>query len=677
MIFQPSPRAQFITRRTYNRPLNPEGTQFETWEQTVARCIEHQRWLWERAQGHPLAEQQVVELLELQTLMLERKALLSGRTLWLGGTEISKTRECCNFNCAFTELSTVHDFVDFFWLLLNGVGPGFWPKPGSLNGFFKPVGKITVLRSEQTLDGWNTGARGIASNSETWDPVGKTWRIKVGDSAEAWAKSLGKLLAGKYPAEEIIIDLTEIRPAGVRLKGYGWLSQGDQKLAVAYEAIARLLSKRAGQLLTYADIHDIANWVGTVLSTRRSAQIAMHEYGQPGWDNFASFKKDMYEPSSYNPQREQSNNSLVFYQKPTRAQLTEIFRIMMDAGGSEPGFINGEAAKKRAPWFAGFNPCVEILLPKKGFCNLVTVDQAKFKDNLQALHRATYIVARANYRQTCVDLRDGILQDAWHQNNDFLRLCGVSQTGQERLQLSSYDKRVLKNYAVQGAYSMADELQLPRPKNVTTGKPEGTGSKIMDTTEGMHRPDAKYMINWVAFGGQDPLIPLLRAAKYAVVDHPSRPGDVIIALPSPAWEDIEFTTVDGLEINTESACSQLDRYKDLMDNYVEQNQSCTISYDPEEVPAIVDWLLHNWESYVGVSFLYRQKLPGKADAGVNEASMRTQAAALGYQYLPQQVVSKEAYFAYTEKLLPVDLDADTGDSLLEMDDCSTGACPIR
>ena len=36
-----STRASVVTRRTYNRPLNEEGTVFETWEQTVDRVIEH------------------------------------------------------------------------------------------------------------------------------------------------------------------------------------------------------------------------------------------------------------------------------------------------------------------------------------------------------------------------------------------------------------------------------------------------------------------------------------------------------------------------------------------------------------------------------------------------------------------------------------------------------------
>jgi ribonucleoside-triphosphate reductase len=52
--YVPSFRAQVLTRRTYNRPLNDEGTVFETWEQTIDRVIEHQRWLWRRALGRAL-----------------------------------------------------------------------------------------------------------------------------------------------------------------------------------------------------------------------------------------------------------------------------------------------------------------------------------------------------------------------------------------------------------------------------------------------------------------------------------------------------------------------------------------------------------------------------------------------------------------------------------------------
>ena len=82
----PSLRAQLITRRTYNRPTDDSGKHFETWEQTVDRVIGHQLWLWERASEKKVTYEGLEELRELRQLMLDRKVLTSGRTLWLGGT---------------------------------------------------------------------------------------------------------------------------------------------------------------------------------------------------------------------------------------------------------------------------------------------------------------------------------------------------------------------------------------------------------------------------------------------------------------------------------------------------------------------------------------------------------------------------------------------------------------
>jgi ribonucleoside-triphosphate reductase len=536
--------------------------------------------------------------------------------------------------------------------------------PGTLSGFQVPIKNIEFIKSQFTKEDWEAGRHGREENIETFEPISGKWTISVGDSAVSWAKAVGKLMAGKYPATTLVIDTSQIRSKGIRLRGYGWISAGDQPLADAMEAIARLMSRRAGQLLSFANLHDILNWIGTILSTRRSAEIVLCDYDSPDWEQFATFKKDHWLDGNH--QRAMSNNSLVFWKKPTQDQLTHIFQMMLDAGGSEPGFINGAEAKKRAPWFAGVNPCGEILLADKGFCNLVNihVGHADFLEDHAALLRATWIVSRANYRQTCVDLRDGVLQDAWHQNNEFLRLCGVSLTGQAmRPDLTGYDYRTIRNTAVSGAYSMAHELHMPLPKNVTTGKPEGTISKCYDATEGAHVPLAKYIFNNVAFGGDDPLVPILKAANYRVTDHPTRPYDVLACLPT-AWESVKFGRHGNLEVNSESAVIQLERYKTLMREYVEQNQSVTISYDPWEVPLIVDWLIDNWDNYVGVSFLLR-------------ADPTKTAADLGYAYLPQQPVSKEEYDSYVATLLPLDLDKDTGDSMVQVDDCSTGICPIR
>lgn len=680
---QQSVRAQIVERRTYLRPLDKNGTSFETPEQAWRRVIDHQRWLWERAKGEPLDLTELAELEELYQLFLDRKVTVSGRTRWLGGTDVAKEREASQFNCAFGEVQTVHDVVDTIWLLLQGTGVGFRANVGVLNGFTTPIPEIEIIRSEKTLpedaDGnpiSDPSVKGDPNNHEFFDKQTGVWHIRVGDSAEAWAKFFGKVMAFKGRATKLVVDCSEIRPAGYRLSGYGWISSGDAQLVKAIQGIFEVMNRSAGQILSAIDILDIENHLGTILSSRRSAEIALYEYGGPEWKEFAVAKKDHYERGM--PHRGMSNNSLVFYQKPTRRQLTKIFKMIEDAGGSEPGFINGVEALRRAPYFKGVNPCAEILLGDKSFCNLVETAVSRFNGDEAGLHRAHWLVARANYRQTCVNLDDGVLQRTWHELNEFLRLCGVGVTGivgwEHHEDPEAWED--LREVAHKGANGMADELGLPHPKLVTTVKPSGTQTKVFglegdELGEGAHKPLARYIFNRINFSKDDPIVAACEAAGYEVITNPYDETGRVITVPVE-FNNMEFETVKmdvngeerEVEVNLESAVSQLERYRMLQEHYVDHNCSITVSYDSSEVPDMIDWLLEHWNSYVGVSFLYRTD-PTKT------------AEDLGYPYLPAQPVDSKTFHEYASRLGVVNLDGTDRDELLEMDDCATGACPIR
>jgi ribonucleoside-triphosphate reductase len=229
--------------------------------------------------------------------------------------------------------------------------------------------------------------------------------------------------------------------------------------------------------------------------------------------------------------------------------------------------------------------------------------------------------------------------------------------------MTGYDYEYLKRTATAAAVGMADELGLPRPKNITCIKPSGTLSKIMDTTEGVHKPLGKYIFNNVQFSKFDPVVDKLRAANYKVINHPTDPSGVLVTFPVK-WDDVPFDKVDGKEVNIESAIDQLERYKLIQTSWTQQNTSVTISYDPSEVEDIKHWLLNNWDCYVGVSFLFRSD-PTKT------------AKDLGYLYLPQEVVDEQTYHEYTQNLLQVDINsANSFDEIVE-DGCATGACPIK
>lgn len=1026
-----SARAQIITRRTYCRPKNVEGTEFESWEEVINRVIEHQQWLWERALTHKLmpemplhditndlsewvslSVEQHEELEELRQLMLDRKVAVSGRTFWLGGTDIGKQIEASQFNCAALNIETVYDIVDAFWLLLNGAGVGFRPVTGNLTGFTSPIKELQIIRSKGST------IKGRETNLEEWDCISKTWSISVGDSAIAWAKFIGKLLAGKYRANKLILDFSEIRSAGLRLKNYGWISQGDKGLASSSEKIFNILNKRADSLLNATDILDITNLLGTILSTRRSAQIAVYNYEDPEWEDFASFKNNMFENG--NSHRTQSNNSLFFSSRPKKKVLKELFDQVI-VGGGEPGIINGETMRRRSPWASLTNPCVtadtlvstseglrsvkslinvpfearvddgdykcntgffstgtkevlkikvqsgqylrvtgnhkimtkehgwveaqnlnigdhlviskgwanssvinekefdlgwilgeiigdggynpdkysgyvrfwgdsakamytrtydiiekyypeslarskrdkldnngiytfsnkvlddladtfiekaskdfkdtifqasesfirgvisgffdadgsvqgnlvkgvsirlgqsclkkleviqqlllslgihstvysnrnpagfrelpdgrgghkeymckdahelvvsrksftifgkdigfkepskqerfnliessrkraayadsiftkitsiepdgveevfdctvdtvhkfaanglvvhncgEILLPASGgFCCLTTINLSKFQNNILELLKAAKLITRANYRQTVVDFRDGILQEKWHLNNEHLHLCGVSLMGIVDSPLQPYDYTRLERTITTAGYNMASELSKPYPKQLTTLKPEGTISKCYDSTEGMHKPLGKYIFNNVAFSVHDPLVGILKGANYRVFTHPYDPTAMLVTLPVK-YDNVAFDKAGDKDVNFESALKQLERYKMLMQYYCHQNVSCTISYDPSEAKDIVNWIYNNWDNYVAVSFLLR-----------NDPSKTAQD--LGYPYLPQEVVDKHTYEEYITLLKPVDLNSSQVDDTILESDCAGGSCPIR
>jgi len=653
MSFQDT-RSEIVHRRTYSRPLDEERGIFETLEQTTDRIIQHQQWLWERALGRDLNTDELNELDDLYDIFYKLEASPSGRTRWLGGTDIAKTREASQFNCSFNTISTPSDVVDSFWLLLQGCGVGFKPSVGVLRGFHKPV-TVNIQRSQRLTKGGRDTTKLFGL------PQKGHYTLSVGDSAEAWAKSIGKLLTLPADATNLKIDFSEIRPGGERLSGYGWISSGDGTLAEAYEKIAGVLNNRNGELLNELDILDLLNLLGTTLSSRRSAEIALLDIDNEMAHEFIEAKKDHWIDR---PWRGQSNNSVVFWDKPNRLELEGVFAKMIEAGGSEPGFINGSAAKKRAPWFKGVNPCAEIMLGDTSFCNLVEIDLSKFSLKNPTILKVVRLVSRANYRQTCVSFKDGVLQPGWDESNDYLRLMGVGITGIAAANPSAEYLQAIRAAAHDAAHEMADELGLPRSKAITTIKPSGTLSKVMSTTEGVHKPLGKYLINNVKFSVSDPLVERLKDAGYRNFADPYSPADAIIFSFPVKWDTVEFDQVDGKHVNLESAVKQLDRYKLMMDHYVDHNCSVTISYDPSEMKDIISWLLENWDTYVGVSWIFRND-PTKT------------AKDLGYPYLPQEVITEEEYEEYMAVLGEVDLSATDLMDELEDPDCATGACPVR
>lgn len=671
-------RGDIIAKRTYCRPLNAEYTKRESWHDVVQRVVNHSYKLWDDAGGTPNTN----ELNLLGNILSARDiALVAGRTLWLGGTELAYRRPCCQFNCAFTNIDTIADLTDAFWLLLNGAGVGFNPRNEGKN-YIRAIDPTVELEINYSMRAGDYRGR-----ENTWlDVTNGVYLISVGDSADAWVNALKKLLyVPDFPhIHTVVLDFSECRGAGQALAGYGWQCIGSRPFADAMERIFHILQgfipskNNLMEDMWYVDdrvnpiqILDIMNTLGEVLSTRRSAQIAILDATNEYISHFIEAKSP--ENLRLRPWRMQSNNSVIFNSAP-ETKLLEKIKETIRSCGTEPGIINGVTAKAKAPWFAGLNPCAEILLPDKGFCNLVEINLAAFWDgskfDLRLAEDVVYVMARHNYRQTCVNLRDGVLQSEWHENNKRLRLCGVSLTGFGEYMPTPYELRRLKRMATHGAYSMALELGTELPANITTIKPSGTVSKVMGTSEGIHTPMGQYVFNWVVFNRDDPLVTVLAGANYTVMDHPTLPNTKLICLPEEFKSPNLTPSEHGFSYDDESIEAQFDRYLTVESNWCDQNISNTMYYKPDELDHLFDLIDFHWDQYVAFSFAPRQ------DLSMSSEEMKKLYNA---PYLPQELVSKDVYYGYVDQLVDIDVFAidDADQELTDTVECSGGACPVR
>jgi ribonucleoside-triphosphate reductase len=293
-------------------------------------------------------------------------------------------------------------------------------------------------------------------------------------------------------------------------------------------------------------------------------------------------------------------------------------------------------------------------------CNLSEINLPAFNGNLAALEDAAHRLGRANYRQTCVDLRDGVLQPTWHQTNETLRLCGVGITGITMCPwLTPYILRRIRQAAWAGACSVANEYGTPRPAAVTTVKPSGTLSKVFGVSSGCHQPVSRYELNTILFDRHDPLVASLRGAGFQMFEHPTQENGMLI----------EFPIDNGSEVvENEPAIVQLERYRMLMDNWCDYNVSITVSYDHHEIPAIVDWLDRNWDSFVAVSWMQRID-PWTDPASINQ------------RYLPQRALTPAEFSAKAKDIRPINwnqiTETDVQYDIEDAAECAGGACPVR
>ena len=536
---------QFVYYRTYSRYLPEEGRR-ETWKETVRRATEYNVGLGikhvEKIGYEVDYEKYRKEAEEFFDNMFNLRQFLSGRTLWVGGSEqkVAEKFPLANFNCSYVSIKSWEDLGDLFYLLLVGTGVGFKCTKDYASKLPPIRTDIKVIHEPYTQRYPKTKVENTKLHLINTEE-GKKAVIHVGDSKEGWVESLRMFLRIHFEEEyedvnEIGIYYDYVRPHGTRLHTFGGTASGHEPLKEMFEGITKVFRNEldpALEPLEYAGngrhyvrpIHilDIGNLIGNnvvVGGVRRTAEIFLFDaddyesmfakYGingiwnveqhakvleiirKLGLDKYAEYLESLpiNDPNA-RPlhHRRMSNNSIAFEEKPSREQLNLVFEMMKAEG--EPGFINLEEARRRRPNAEGLNPCAEILLDSYGVCNLTTVNLVQFvkqRDNgenyldLQALGRAQKASARAGLRMTLVDLEI----PHWDEVQKRDRLLGTSLTGvKDAMALVGYSNHQetvlldqLRSLARREADNYAKELRVNAPLLVTTVKPEGTLSQV-------------------------------------------------------------------------------------------------------------------------------------------------------------------------------------------------------
>jgi adenosylcobalamin-dependent ribonucleoside-triphosphate reductase len=658
--FNGNPLGKVVFYRTYSRKKS-DGTR-ETWPEVVDRVVRY---------STDLAPTEPGEAESLRNLLMELRGFVAGRTLWAGGTDFIKHNGQANYNCAFTDLRTSKDFYDLVILLMSGAGVGFRVTRDNIAALNQNIPIRNVPKLHVYPYEFYGFTHPLYTEQSFVKRMGKEATLVVGDSREGWAEAVRLFLEllGDSHLELLHINLNSVRPLGSPLKRFGGFASGPGPLEDFFLNAAFILGGTKPEGWTDLKALDIANLIGRMVvagGTRRSAQIALGD-----WDStaFVTAKTGTWWKST--PWRSQSNNSVIFTEKPDKDTLLTFFDAILQYG--EPGFINEQAAKKRRSDLRGLNPCAEILLRDKGVCNLVTVNlPAHIQDgqlNRSKLLNTIRTLTRHAVRVTFAQFNDS-LQD-WQKVQNEDRLIGVSFTGLDDfisvLNLTDHSLANtlswMRDVAVMAAREYADSLGIPRPKLVTTVKPEGTLSLLAGTSSGVHPAYAPYYIRRIRINKHDSVAQALRALGME-----PKPEVGFDSLESADVWVFEFPvkTAAKKRAHDYSAVEQLERYRLVNSVYTEHNTSVTIYVSPEEKEQVVDWLLNNWDDYVAVSFLPKDDntYPLMPFEAIDEERYKEMVAKLpDFSTLDEDI----AFYDRLGGIMDDDLDPS----------CATGACPVR
>lgn len=570
------PYRNFIAVSRYSRWLEDENRR-ETWEETVDRYFSFMHKHMDTNYKGTISK---ATWKELRNAVLNHEVMPSMRGLMTAGPALERDN-LAQFNCSFVAIDDVRAFDEALYILMCGVGLGF------------SVEQQYVAQ--------------LPTVNEHFEHTNTT--IVVGDSKAGWARAFRELIALLYQGQIPRIDVSNVRPAGARLKTFGGRASGPQPLIDLFDFTIERIRGAAGRKLTPIECHDIMCKVGEVVvvgGVRRSALISQSDLG-----NYEMAKAKAGAWWETEPQRALSNNSAVYYKKPSVGEFLSEWAHLYESKSGERGIINLEglrnspyAPRRDLGKIQGLNPCAEILLRSKQLCNLTEVI-VRADDSLETLGRKVELASILGTIQSSLT-NFKYLRKIWKDNCEEERLLGVSLTGQFGHTVMNgsegFDKLALwldqiRNAAVSTNERYAKSMGINVSTAITTVKPSGTVSQLTESSSGMHPWHAAYYMRTVRADNKDPLTVFLKDIKIPNEQDVMRPEtSTVFSFPQKAPEG-------AVTRNDMSAVEHLDIWKVYKTHWTEHNPSVTISVREDEWIAVADWVYENWEFVGGISFL--------------------------------------------------------------------------
>jgi ribonucleoside-diphosphate reductase alpha chain len=516
----------------------------------------------------------------LENAVLNHEVMPSMRGLMTAGPALAR-ENIAGYNCSFIAVDDLRAFDEALYILMNGVGLGF------------------SVESQHISQ--------LPAVSERFEHTGST--IVVADSKAGWARAFRELIALLWQGQIPKIDISNVRPAGARLKTFGGRASGPQPLVDLFDFTIGIARNAAGRKLTPIEAHRIMCKVGEVVvvgGVRRSALLGQSDLGDY---ELAHAKSGAWWEST--PELALANNSAAFYKKPSIGEFLQFWGDLYESKSGERGIINmeglrnsGLAPRRDLSQIQGLNPCAEILLRSKQFCNLteVIVNPNDTLDDLE--NKVNIATIFGTMQSSLTDFK--YLRKAWKVNCEEERLLGVSLTGQMDHQilnggngtemLATWLTEMCKK-AVSTNERYAKQMNINVSTAITTVKPSGTVSQLTDSASGMHVRHSKYYMRTVRADNKDPLTQFLKDVGIPGEPDVMKPdATTVFSFPQKAPEYAKTREDLG-------ALEQLEIWKTYKMFWTEHNPSITVSVREEEWIEVANWVYENWQYIGGISFL--------------------------------------------------------------------------